>query len=83
MNQVPYSHAHAHAHILMLMLIFSCFRKFYGKFKQGKMSNMKKSYCFHSVIVPANHIVTIIIECFINEGCTTRKPVILFCVVYT
>ena len=33
---------------------------------------MEKSYSFHSVIALANHIVTI--ECFINGGCTTRKP---------
>ena len=44
------------------------------------MSDMGKSYSFHSVIVPA-HIVTI--KCFINKGCTTRKPVILLCVIYT
>ena len=36
------------------------------------MSNIEKSYSFHSVIVPANHVVTF--ECVINEGCTT-KPV--------
>ena len=46
------------------------------------MPDMEKKYSFHSVIIPANHVVTI--ECFIiNEGCTTRKPVILLCVIYT
>ena len=49
-------------------------------FKQDKMSDMEKSYSFHSVIVPANHVVTI--ERFINEGCTKRKLVILLCVLY-
>ena len=45
-------------------------------FKQDKkMSNMEKSYSFHS-----NHIVTI--EYFVIEGCTTRKPVILLCIIY-
>ena len=34
------------------------------------MSDMEKSYSFHSVIIPASHIVTV--ECFINEGCTTK-----------
>ena len=28
---------------------------------------------------PVNHVVTV--ECFINDGCTTRKPVILLCVI--
>ena len=40
---------------------------------------MEKTYFFHSVIVPANNIVTV--ECFINEGYTTRRPVILLCVI--
>ena len=36
-------------------------------FKQDKkMSNMEKSYPIYSVIVPANHVVTI--ECFVNEA---------------
>ena len=43
------------------------------------MPNIEKCYSFHSVIVPANHIVTI--ECFINECCTTRKLVILLCAI--
>ena len=42
---------------------------------------MEKSHSFHSVIVPAEHVVTI--ECFINGGCTTRKSVIVLCVIYT
>ena len=35
------------------------------------MSDMEKSYSFHSVIVPANQVVTI--ECFTNEGCTVPQ----------
>ena len=31
------------------------------------MYNMEKTYSFHLVIVPANHVTT---ECFIDEGCT-------------
>ena len=39
----------------------------YWVFKQDKkMSDMEKSYSFHSVIVPANHVVTI--ERFNNEA---------------
>ena len=59
----------------------------YGRFRcqrvkqDDKMSDMEKSYSFHSVIVTTTHVVTT--ECFTNEGCTTRKPVILPCVVYT
>ena len=57
-------------------------KSFMVSVKQDKeMSDMENSYSFQSVIVPANHVVTI--ECFINEGCTTRKPMILFCVIYT
>ena len=40
---------------------------------------MGKSYSFHPVNVPANHVVTI--EFFINEGCTTTKQW-FFCVLY-
>ena len=32
---------------------------------------MEKCYFFHSHIVPANGVVSI--ECFINEGCTTKR----------
>ena len=43
-------------------------------FKQDKkMCDIKKSYSFHSVIVPANHLV--IVRCFINKGCTVTKLV--------
>ena len=49
-----------------------------NKFK--KMSDLEKSYSYHSVIVPANHVVTT--ECFINEGCATWKPVLLLCLIY-
>ena len=38
-------------------------------FKHDKMSDMKKSYSFHSVIIPA----TVTIQCFINEYCSTRN----------
>ena len=48
-------------------------------FKQDKMFDMEKSFFLHSVIVPANHAVTF--EYFINEGGTTKKPVILLCVI--
>ena len=51
----------------------TCVRKF--------LSDMEKTYSFHSVIIPANHVVTI--ECFINEGCTTEKAVIFLCVLYS
>ena len=54
--------------------LYSCMRSFIVYFKQNKMSDMEKSYSFHSVTVPANHIS---IECFINKGCTTRKPAIV------
>ena len=49
------------------------------KLKQDKEKRHGEELSFHSVIFPGNHIVTI--ECFINEGCTTRKPVILLCVI--
>ena len=43
-------------------------------FKQDKkMCDIKKSYSFHSVIVPANHLV--IVRCFINKGCTVTELV--------
>ena len=58
----------------------ACVRKFYG-IRDKKMSDMEKSYSFHSIIVPTNPVVTI--ECFINQGCTTREPVIILCVIYT
>ena len=48
-------------------------------FKQDKMFDMEKSFSLHSVIVPTNHAVTF--EYFINEGGTTRKPVILLCAI--
>ena len=49
--------------------------------KKRRCVDMEKSYSFRSIIVPANHDVTV--KCFVNKGCTTRKPVILLCVVYT
>ena len=48
-------------------------------FKQDKIYDIEKSFSLHSVIVPANHAVTF--EYFINEGSTTKKPVILLCVI--
>ena len=43
--QVAYTHAHAKESFMVY-------------FKQGKMSDMEKSYSFHSVIIPVNHVVT-------------------------
>ena len=43
------------------------------------MSDMEKSYSFHSVNFPVNHVITI--ECFVNESCTSRETVILLCVI--
>ena len=52
-------------------------------FKQDKKmsDDMENSDSFHSVIVPVNHVVTI--ECFMNEGCITRKRVIYLRVIYS
>ena len=67
--QVAYTHAHAS-------------KRFMVYFKQHKkMSDIEKSYSFYSAIVPVNYVFTI--ECFINKSCTTRKPMILPCVIYT
>ena len=52
-------------------------------FKQNKMSVMEKSQSlYRSVIFPANHVVTIKCFFFLNERCTTRKPVILLCYIH-
>ena len=50
-------------------------------FKQDKkMSDMEKSNYFHLVIVPANHVVTMI-ECFIMKAVPQRSQP-FFCVLY-
>ena len=53
--QVAYVHAHAEESFM----VYSSESK-----QDKKMFDMEKSYFFHSVIIPVNHVVTI------NEGCT-------------